>query len=78
VKHQLELIPTLWPPSKEYHPEVILTNIEKILQPVYRDYLRVFKLERNASLTNVIFQAAFSSITIYMTSEYKFKRSIIL
>jgi hypothetical protein len=55
-------------PSKEYNKEKAIKDIIKILDPGNRRYLKVYHLERGTSLTNVIFQAVFKSINIYLSS----------
>lgn len=39
-----------------------VADIQEILQPRYRRYLKVFHLEDKASLTNTVFRAVFDSI----------------
>ena len=58
MKQQLKLCHALWPATEEEQKERI-KNIQKVFDPNYRPYLRVFRLGQDRSLTDTIFRVVF-------------------
>jgi hypothetical protein len=60
IKRHLTLFPTLGPDYiQEQDRDRMIDDIEKVLDPEYRPYLKVFNLQRDTNLTDTIFQAVF-------------------
>jgi hypothetical protein len=53
--------------EKEHSEDDIIGRIQKIFQPKFRRYLKVFRLGSGASLTNAIFGAVLESMNINIT-----------
>lgn len=65
IERYLRLFPKVLSKSNRDNPKLLqktVAEIQEILQPRYRRYLKVFHLEDKASLTNTIFRAVFDSI----------------
>ena len=66
VKNHLKNFSLICPPEEHSEKEIV-DYIRRILNPIYRRYLKVFQLGSGDSLTNVIFRAVLESMRIHRT-----------
>ena len=65
MKRYIQLFPKILSNSNRDNARLLqktVSDVQEILLPQYRRYLKVFNLEDKASLTNTVFRAVFDSI----------------